>query len=104
MENNPSEIKSKVKTIKENSPSKGKSLKQISLNKYLLAWTVVIGFYLLTYILMVKPIPSESNQVVFMLFGSISTGFGTILAFFFGSSQGSETKTDMLKDNISKKE
>ncbi len=36
-----------------------------------------------------------------MLFGSISTAFGTIIAYYFGSSQGSEDKTDMIhKSNL----
>ncbi len=77
-------------------PQKPKNL--IGVNRYILAWVVVLGFYILTYFLMTKAIPKESNQVVFMLFGSISTGFGTVLAYFFGSSQGSEAKTEMLKD------
>jgi len=62
----------------------------------ILAWFVVLGFYILTYFLMVQPIPKDSNQVVFMLFGTISTGFGTVLGFFFGSSQSSGEKDEMI--------
>jgi len=69
---------------------------KVGLNRYILAWFVVLGFYILTYFLMVQPIPKDSNQVVFMLFGTISTGFGTVLGFFFGSSQSSGEKDEMI--------
>jgi len=71
---------------------------RIGLNRYILAWFVVLGFYVLTYILMIRPIPKDSNQVIFMLFGTIATGFGTVLGYFFGSSQSSHEKDEMIKE------
>ena len=64
--------------------------------KFMLAFIVVLLFYLLTFLLMKINIPKDSSQVIFMLFGSISTAFGTIIAYYFGSSQGSEDKTNMI--------
>ncbi len=78
-------------------PTKAPLMKsKVGLNRYILAWFVVLGFYMLTYFLMIKPIPKDSNQVIFMLFGTISTGFGTVLGFFFGSSQSSGEKDEMI--------
>jgi len=105
----------KIKTIPTNKPQEKKILQtqvkqtisnnklslpktKIGINRFILAWFVVLGFYFLTYILMIRPIPKDSNQVVFMLFGTISTGFGTVLGYFFGSSQSSQEKDDIIKN------
>jgi len=66
------------------------------INIYILAWTVIIGFFCLCGFLMIKPLPAGANDVVFMLFGSLATGFGTVLTYFFGSSKSSRDKTSHL--------
>ena len=42
------------------------------------------------------PLPDGSSDVVFMLFGALVTGFGTVLQYFFGSSKSSTDKTSLL--------
>jgi len=66
-------------------------------NLYTLAWTVVAGFFGLMGLLCFKALPADSNGVIFMLFGSLSTGFGQVLSYFFGSSKSSADKTVLLK-------
>lgn len=66
------------------------------INLYVIAWTVLLGFFVLCGLLMYIELPEGSSQVVFMLFGSLSTGFGTVLAYFFGSSKSSADKTVLL--------
>jgi len=66
------------------------------INLYVLAWTVVGGFFALCYGLMRIPLPEGSNDVVFMLFGALAAGFGQVLQYFFGSSKSSAEKTDLL--------
>ena len=66
------------------------------INLYVLAWTVVVGFFALCGGLMYHSIPQGSNQVVFMLFGALSAGFGQVLQYFFGSSKGSADKTSII--------
>ena len=65
-------------------------------NLYVLAWTVVAGFFGLCFALMKVPLPEGSNDVVFMLFGTLATGFGMVLQYFFGSSKSSAEKTKLL--------
>jgi len=65
-------------------------------NQYILAWVIVIGFFLLCYFLMKAPLPQGSNEVVFMLFGALAAAFGAIVQYFFGSSKGSAEKTELL--------
>ncbi len=65
-------------------------------NLYILAWTVVFGFFALCLYLMSKPLPQGSNEVVFMLFGALASGFGVVLQYFFGSSKSSSDKTSLM--------
>lgn len=65
-------------------------------NLYVLAWTVVSGFFGLMGLLCFKTLPGDSSGVVFMLFGALATGFGQVLSFFFGSSKSSADKTKLL--------
>ena len=63
-------------------------------NLYILAWTVVVGFFILTGMLMFVSV--TENQASLMLFGTLATGFGMVLQYFFGSSKGSADKTGLL--------
>lgn len=67
------------------------------INLYVLAWTVVLGFFLLTGALMVIPLQEGSSEVVFLLFGGLVAGFSQVLGYFFGSSKSSVDKTRLLK-------
>jgi len=72
---------------------------------YTLGSLITIGFFALVGILLFKEtaIPAGSREVAFMLFGTLSTGFGSVIAYFFGSSKGSSEKNKMLQDAASKK-
>jgi hypothetical protein len=76
-------------------------------NLYALAWTVITCFFILMGILLFAKLEPAQNGVIFMLFGSLAAGFSQVLSFFFGSSKGSENKTDMIYNstpNMPKKE
>ena len=47
-------------------------------------------------LLMQYKLSEGSNEVVFMLFGALATGFGTVLQYFFGSSKSSSDKTQLM--------
>ncbi|MDP8275894.1 MAG: hypothetical protein RAO92_05780 [Candidatus Euphemobacter frigidus] len=65
-------------------------------NLYVLAWTVVAGFFGLMGLLCFQSLPTGSSNVVFMLFGALATGFGQVLQYFFGSSKSSAEKTSLM--------
>lgn len=66
---------------------------------YILAWLVVVGFGALCAVLMRYTVPEGSSQVVYMLFGSLASGFTLVLQYFFGSSRSSQDKTRLLTRN-----
>lgn len=67
-------------------------------NLYILAWTVVLGFFSLMALLCFHPVPVDSDGVIFMLFGALATGFGQVLQYFFGSSKSSVDKTYLMAE------
>jgi len=65
--------------------------------------TVVLGSFGLIFTLMFHEVPKDSQAVVYSLLGTVvGTGLGSILQFKFGSSSGSEKKTDSLIANMEK--
>lgn len=69
---------------------------------YALGGGVVTGFFVLCVVLMKWPLPEGSSNVVLMLFGALSAGFGTVLQYFFGSSKSSTQKTALLANGARK--
>jgi len=65
-------------------------------NLYVLAWTIVLGFFGLVGLMFFQDIPKDSNGVVFMLFGALAAAFGSVVGYFFGSSKSSADKTVLL--------
>jgi len=66
-------------------------------NLYILAWTVIVGFFTLVGIMMFVTLPDKNIGPVNQLFGALAAGFGVVLAYFFGSSKSSSDKTAMLR-------
>ncbi|MDA8156236.1 MAG: hypothetical protein M0Z52_07270 [Actinomycetota bacterium] len=69
-------------------------------NLYLLAWTVIVGFFLLVWEMTFASIPSANLGPVNQLYGAMAVGFGTVLAYFFGSSKESSDKNQMLYNSV----
>lgn len=66
------------------------------INLYILAWTVIIGFFALMYVLTFQSLPDANVGPVNQLYGVLGTGFGLVLGYFFGSSRGSSENRAML--------
>lgn len=75
-------------------------------NLYVLAWTIVAGFFLLTggllYFSYTGKSITDQTGVLFMLLGTLATGFGMVLQYFFGSSIGSNKKTELMTNSNKK--
>jgi hypothetical protein len=70
-------------------------------NLYVLAWVIIGGFlaltgFLLYFSYMGKSIVDQTG-VLFMLLGTLSTSFGMVVGYFFGSSMGSADKSKAME-------
>ena len=59
-----------------------------------LAFGITIGFFGILYALMTDKV-TKSDELMIML-GSLSTAWTGVIAFYFGSSAGSQAKDQML--------
>lgn len=70
---------------------------------YNLAAVVVVGFLGSILALALVDEPFTNNEAALLLIGALATGFGTVLNYFFGSSDGSKKKTAALTLALSPK-
>jgi len=92
-----------VKDARNRQNEHEKATGESDINLYVLAWTIVIGFFGLIGVMMFVSIPEASNNIIYMLFGTLGAGFGSVMQYFFGSSRGSKQKTLMLGRKINNK-
>ena len=70
-------------------------------NLYILAWVIVLGFFAIIYALMRTTVfVDDAQPVLFMLLGTLASGFGMVLQFFFGSTKSSSSKNDLLASSV----
>ena len=65
---------------------------------YALAGLIVMGFFCLLYILLFRPIAVDNKEILNIVVGALIGSFTTIIGYFFGSSQGSAAKQDMISN------
>jgi hypothetical protein len=61
-----------------------------------LALLVVVGFFTILGIMLSGVVVLLDNPTMTMMFGSLTTTFGIVMQWYFGSSAGSDRKTEML--------
>ena len=61
----------------------------------LLAAIITIGFFSILIMMMIGKVDGN-NPTILMMLGSLSTAWTGIVAYYFGSSAGSQAKTDLL--------
>jgi hypothetical protein len=61
----------------------------------LLAAIITIGFFSILIMMMLGKVDGN-NPTILMMLGSLSTAWTGIIAYYFGSSAGSQAKTDLL--------
>lgn len=65
--------------------------------KILLALTVTLGYFGVLVLYGMGEIRIDtSNQAILILVGGLASAFGAIVSWYFGSSEGSSRKTDLL--------
>lgn len=79
-----------------------KQFKSITRTQAVLAAVVVAGFF--TALIMMFAMPGAGTQdgmreARLIMLGSLQTGFGVVLSYYFGSTSGSDKKTDLLANS-----
>ena len=72
--------------------------------KYSLGSVISTCFFIVVMVLIFQAIPSENEKLLYTLLGVLAAKFSDIVSFFFGSSQGSSDKTDIIANGNKPKE
>jgi hypothetical protein len=62
----------------------------------ILAYLVTMGFFGMLVFMLFKIIPTENRDILNIMLGSLSSTFTAIVAYYYGSTKGSEAKSAML--------
>jgi hypothetical protein len=62
----------------------------------LLALLVTVGFFGVLWYMLTHQVPAASHDTMLLLLGSLGTAWTSIIAYYFGSSAGSDRKTELM--------
>jgi hypothetical protein len=61
-----------------------------------LAMFVTFGFFGVLAVMMFYPLPSATHDALMLMLGALGTAWISVIAYYFGSSQSSDRKTELL--------
>ena len=59
---------------------------------------VVLGFGTMLWIVLANPLQEGTSEIAYILLGTLSAGFSTVLTFWLGSSRSSQDKSQQMSD------
>ncbi len=61
-----------------------------------LAVVITVGFFSVLLFMLLRPIPQSGHDALMLILGSLTIAWGSVVAYYFGSSKGSADKTQLL--------
>lgn len=65
-----------------------------------LAYGITCGFFGVLVFMLTHQLPPAAHDALLLLLGALQTAWVSIVAYYFGSSSGSESKTSILAEHI----
>lgn len=69
----------------------------------ILAYLVTAGFFGMLVFMLFQAIPNENRDIVNIMLGVLGSTFGGIVAYYYGSTKGSEAKSALLANTTQEK-
>ena len=70
---------------------------KVDIMAFLVGCTVMASFIIMVLALIYIPIPKDNQDSLILLIGIISGGIGSLVGYYFGSSKGSQKKSDLIE-------
>jgi drug/metabolite transporter (DMT)-like permease len=77
-----------------------KTIKEIF--QFALGAIIVIGFFLLLYLLVKSQVPEANKDLLNLVVGALIGSFATIVGYFYGSSKSSAAKDETIHTMLTK--
>ncbi len=68
--------------------------------QYVLGGLIVVGFFILLYLLLSSDIPPDNKDLLNLVVGALIGSFATVVGYFYGSSKGSAEKDATIQKQI----
>jgi NH3-dependent NAD+ synthetase len=68
----------------------------------ILAFLVTLGFFGVLAFMLFRSVPSAAHDALLLLLGSLSTAWTAVVTYYYGSSAGSDRKTELLANGNQK--
>lgn len=65
-----------------------------------LSFVVTVGYFGILLAMMFGKVQLSDSQALLLMLGSLTTAWGMVMAFWFGTTAGSKDKTEMLANSI----
>jgi len=71
-------------------------MKESKIFMYALGALIVIGFFASIILFAQIGVPEQNKDLLNIVLGSLIAAFATVVGYFYGSSKGSQDKTEMM--------
>lgn len=82
--------------VKDTDSARNREIQTHDATPKVIAGVVIAGFFILTGVLLMVPIPKDQATTVYPMIGTLQIAFGLVMGYYFGSSKSSDRKTELL--------
>lgn len=96
------EVKQSGQDVDDRKDARGMQVATRSAAPAILAVVITVGFFVVVGLMLSGVFKPSDNQSLLILLGALSAGFGQVLNFYFGSSHGSQQKSEQMARMVAK--
>lgn len=85
--------------VEDRASARAMQISTKSLTAPFLALFVTLGFFGVLSVMMFYQLPQATHDALMLMLGSLGTAWTGVIAYYFGSSAGSDRKTELMAQN-----